>query len=314
MVPSLDYYIDAKRLVTVDTPDQWDVFISAFNDNIRVRSTFGWIKSPRKIWWMLPEYAYEPHEYPDDGAEIRVLHSFDEADLVHAGLGDVIKHKPASICIDITGLMRQHIFYLMRYLKSFGFLRFDFLYTEPEHYARKADTTFSLGEITAVRQVAGFEGQHLIDTSNDVLIMGNGYDHPLVGRVFLSRENARIVLLHSLPSLSADMYHEAILRLDRVGDTAAVADDQMFFSSANDPFVTAATLSEARKSLGRPKPITNLYLSSLATKPQAVGFGLFYLKELEGSASSIIFPCVTRYFRETGKGLGRTWLYPIDLS
>ena len=314
MIPPLEYYVDAKRPLTAHSADQWDVFVSAFNDNQRVRTTFEWLNAKRKIWWLLPEYRYEPGEYPTDGAEVRALASSHEADLIREGLNDLIDDPASRLCIDITGLMRQHIFFIMRLLKDRGFVNFDLLYTEPEHYARKAETTFALGEVSVVRQVAGFEGQHSTDTTNDVLIMGCGYDHPLVGQVILSREKARLVQMHSLPSLSADMYHEALLRLDRVGGTSDVAEDQTYFSSANDPFVTAATLSEALKKIESKKHITNLYLSSLATKPQAVGFALFYLKELEGTASSVIFPCVGSYTRETGKGLGRTWLYPIDLA
>ncbi|WP_033073840.1 hypothetical protein [Sphingopyxis sp. MWB1] len=314
MIPALDYYIDAKRALSAESSDEWDIFISAFNDNSRVRDTFSWVKAKRKIWWSLPEYGYTEEELPNDGVEVREFASRHEAELIREGFEGLLDDPTSSICIDITGLMRQHIFFIMRLMKDREIPRYSLLYTEPEHYARKADTTFALGEVSMVRQVAGYEGQHSTDTSNDVLIMGGGYDHPLVAHVILSREKARLVQVHSLPSLSADMYHEALLRLDRVSGTADVAEDQTFFSSANDPFVTAATLSEACQKLRAKLPISNLYLSSLATKPQAVGFALFYLKELEGSASSVIFPVVNRYFRETGKGLGRTWVYPIELS
>jgi hypothetical protein len=85
------------------------------------------------------------------------------------------------------------------------------------------------------------------------------------------------------------------------------------YSSANDPFVTAAILSETYEEIAGRRPISNLYLASLATKPQAVGFGLFYLRELEGTASSIIFPFFGEYSKETSKGVGRTWVYPIIL-
>lgn len=314
MIPPLQYYIDAKRPLAATSPDEWDVFVSAYNDNSRVQTTFGWVKANRKVWWLLPEYGYSTAEYPNDGFEIREFESKHEADLIRRGLDGLLDDRASRICIDITGLMRQHILFILRLMKDKGCKQFDLLYTEPEHYARKADTTFSLGEVSMVRQVAGFEGQHSTDTSNDVLIMGGGYDHPLVGHVILSREKARLVQLHSLPSLSADMYHEALLRLDRVGGTADTAEDQTYFSSANDPFVTAATLSEAHAKMQNKQAISNLYLCSLSTKPQAVGFALFYLNELENTASSIIFPVVSRYFRETGKGLGRTWIYPINFS
>lgn len=312
MIPPLDYYIDAKRGLTENSPDEWDIFVSAYNENNRVRSTFEWVKAKRKVWWVLPEYQYLKDELSKIDGEVVEFETTYEADLIKSGLSGLLKDKSASICIDITGLMRQHIFFLMKFMKDRGVRRYTLLYTEPEHYARKADTTFALDEVSLVRQVAGYEGQHSTDTSNDVLILGGGYDHPLVAHVILSREKARLVQLHSFPSLSADMYHEALLRLDRVGGTADVAEDQTYFSSANDPFVTAATLSDACQTLHAKQPISNLYLSSLATKPQAVGFALFYLRELEGTASSVIFPVINRYFRETGKGLGRTWIYPIE--
>jgi hypothetical protein len=188
------------------------------------------------------------------------------------------------------------------------------IYTEPEHYTRRAETNFSLDEVVEVRQVAGFEGTHDPDMSNDVLILGGGYDHSLMGRAILSKENARIIHLHSLPSLSADMYHESLLRLDRVSfGSARSAEDLTAYCSANDPFVTAAVLSETLEDISSRKPISNLYLAPLATKPQALGFGLFYLRELEGTASSIIFPFFGQYSRETSKGVGRTWIYPVIL-
>jgi hypothetical protein len=107
------------------------------------------------------------------------------------------------------------------------------------------------------------------------------------------------------------MYHESLLRLDRVSSAGEISQDNVFFSSANDPYVTAATLSEAVAVISARKPITNLYLSTLSTKAQAVGFGLFYLTEMRRQPASIIFPFFKRYSRETSKGWGRTWVYPI---
>ena len=55
-------------------------------------------------------------------------------------------------------------------------------------------------------------------------------------------------------------------------------------------------------------------LCSLATKVQALGFGLFYLTEMETAAASIILPSIESYSRETSTGVGRSWLYPINLE
>lgn len=263
--------------------------------------------------WILPEYKYATAEI-GHLADASILTDLHEAELVEAGLKEASLKAETRLCIDITGFMRPHILFFMKYLKGLGCKSVDMLYTEPEHYTRKAETAFSLDEVIEVRQVAGFEGVHTPDMSNDVLILGGGYDHNLMGRVILGKENARLVHLHGFPSLSADMYHESLLRLDRVSfGSARAAEDLTAYSSANDPFVTASILSETYGEIASRKPISNLYLASLATKPQAVGFGLFYLRELEGTASSIIFPYFGEYSKETSKGIGRTWVYPISL-
>jgi hypothetical protein len=59
--------------------------------------------------------------------------------------------------------------------------------------------------------------------------------------------------------------------------------------------------------------VTNVYFSPLATKPQAVGFGLHYLKRMRGTATSIIYPLRPSYDKETSTGVGRSWIYPIHL-
>ncbi|WP_259639371.1 hypothetical protein, partial [Pseudomonas syringae] len=192
------------------------------------------------------------------------------------------------------------------------------IYTEPLHYTRKEDTDFTLSDVSEVRQVSGFEGTHNVDmsrdVSKDVLFLGVGYDSHLMSRVSLDKDRARHLQLHSLPSLSADMYQESLIRLDRAGLPNNKGDDQVFFSSANDPFFTATALSKALQKICRNTPPSNLYLSPLATKPQTLGFGLFYLRELDGAPASIIFPFSERYSRETSKGIGRSWLYPIFLE
>ena len=202
----------------------------------------------------------------------------------------------------------------MTYLRSQGIAHFDVLYTEPTHYARKADTTFA-ERISIVKQVEGFEGSHQTDVSNDVLLLGVGYDHVPMARAILHKDNARLVQLHSLPSLSADMYHESLLRLGRVSSVSGRPNDEsVYFASANDPFVIADTLSRAWREMNARRKVTNLYLCPLATKVQALGFGLFFLTELQNSAASIILPSVESYSRETSTGVGRSWLYPIHLT
>lgn len=309
----MHYFLDAKRPVDDVTALRYDIFISAYNDSARVRNTFESIAAEKKIWWILPEYNYTENEISSLGNYVFLTDS-KEDDVVIQGLsgieGDLSSEK--TLCIDITGFMRNQILFLMKFLRDSGIRSFDTMYTEPSHYSRKAETTFS-ERVSIVRPVEGFNGAHQPDSSNDVLILGVGYDDSLMGRVILEKENARIVQLHCLPSLSADMYHESLLRLDRVSAASArPSDDSIYFASASDPFVTADTLSRAWHELNARRAVTNLYLSPLATKVQTLGFGLFFLSELANEPASIILPSIESYSRETSTGIGRSWIYPIS--
>jgi hypothetical protein len=314
----LTYLVDAKTLFISDE-DRWDYFFSALNDSERVRHTFNKVQSENKYWVVIPEYQYDPADLPRDANVLRT-ESFNEADQIIETIGSILSavDRAARICIDITGFMRPQILFILKYLEVSEFLFFDMIYTEPRNYSRKGETEFTLSDVTEVRQVSGFEGSHNLDMSKempkDVLFIGVGYDSNLMARVALDKDRARQLQLHSLPSLSADMYQESLIRLDRAGLPNNSGDDQIFFSSASDPYLTASALSSAHSRIFRTEPISNLYLSPLATKPQALGFGLFYLKELIGTPSSIIFPFSTKYSRETSEGVGRTWRYPICLS
>jgi len=312
-VSELEYLLDQKALLTAERKQEgWDIFISAYNDSKRVQQPFSEIVASRKVWWSLPEYKYSAKELPK-ATEVVALESNNEAEAIELGFGasGFRQGTNQNICLDITGFMRPHILYFLKFLKSKGVHQLEMIYSEPERYSRRADTVFSLEDVLAVRPIQGFEGQHSTIMDNDVLIVGIGYDHSLISRVILEKESARLIQLHCFPSLSADMYHESILRLDRVASSSkGRPNEQVLFSPANDPFVTAAVLSESYAKLQKMKT-SNLYLCPLATKPHTLGFGLFYLRELEGAPASLMFPFSRAYSRETGSGIGRTWLYPI---
>lgn len=292
----------------------WDLFISAYNNSQRVQTVFQDVPATRRSWWVIPEYGYGA----DDLAELHdpiVLAPGSEAQVIKAGLAgsgfDPTTDK--RLCIDITGLMRPHILFLMAHLQDVGVTQFDFLYTEPAQYSRRAETRFSIGEDIRVVSVEGYVGAHDSDTTGDLLVIGIGYDHHLISHAIQAKENARVIELHSFPSLSADMYHESILRLDRVGSERSRVGNEVQFSSANDPFVVAASLAAAVRIAETRRRVTNIYFSPLATKPQAVGFGLHYLKRMRGTPASIIYPLRPNYDKETSTGVGRSWIYPIHL-
>jgi hypothetical protein len=319
MIP-VEYNVFYKAELPLDRPwssSHWDVFISAYNSSERVQIVFNKVPARKKYWLIHNEYEYKDVEFPSDS--IFRSDETNEAPFVRslvarleADIGKKVRE--ISICIDVTGFMRPHLLFLALYLNAQNVKRYDVLYSEPVQYRKKELTTFSEGSIS-VRQIAGFEGLNSSDQSGDFLIVGSGYDHRLIKAVAEKKDKADKVQIFGLPSLRADMYQENVLRAFKASDaigTNKLFDVDRFFAPANDPFVTAATLSEIVRLRERYGPISNLYLSPLATKPQALGFALFYLAECVGKNASILFPISTRYERETSTGLSRVWQYTVQ--
>jgi hypothetical protein len=288
----------------------WDLFISAYNESQRVQKIFDDAQASEKHWWILPDYEYAPEEYPTDGKCFAPM-SQHEAEFVQEYFYQAaVDIKKIRLCIDITGMMRPHLLFLLKYLWISKVKSFDVLYADPVRYEKKHETAFAGEVISEVRQIAGYEGDHVPDTSNDFLVIGAGYDHQLIAHVAESKAKTRKVQMFGLPSLQADMYQENVLRANRAAEAVGVYQD--CFAPANDPFVTASVLADTLNKIETKKPITNLYLSPLATKPQVLGFGLYYLYERQDTAASIIFPISMKYNRETTKGLTKIWRYVVE--
>ena len=184
------------------TRTQWDIYISAYNDSQRVQRVFDKVCASRKYWVMIPEYNYSLEDYPLLGDVIPCSSGASESEVV-SEIAKVVgsdQLRSSKVCIDITGFMRPQIIYLIRYLSAEAVTSISLLYTEPAHYALKENTRFSDEAVEAVRQVLGFEGIHDDDMSNDVLIVGVGYDHALVSHVIDDRDSAKLIRLLSLPS------------------------------------------------------------------------------------------------------------------
>lgn len=304
------------RAETCDFSESWDIFVSAYNASERVQHAHSRANSGRKIWVVLPEYGYESGEIESLVDCVVVPSGSNEVDVVGrivAAIGEEKLEEGVRLCIDITGFMRPHIMAFVAKFYDIGLVGYSMMYSEPGQYRERENTSFSGDDVECVRQVVGFEGLHDDDVASDVLIVGMGYDDGLVSRVITDKEGARLIQLLSLPSLSADMYQESILRLDRVSISVPKDEfDGVFFAPANDPFVVASELSRVVSKL-RSASGRNVYLCPLATKAQALGFAIFYMNELRGTASSILFPFSRTYGRDTSSGVGKCWIYEVDI-
>jgi hypothetical protein len=293
---------------------RWDIFISGYTAAERVRRVYDKVSAGSKHWLVFPEYGFAEGEYPSGAF---AFDARDEAGYVQefweSSIGSVAE---GTVGIDITGFIRPYLIFLVRWLAERGVRRFDALYTEPVIYSKREQTRFSDETVVEVRQIAGFEGTHSTDTSNDYLIIGAGYDHQLIAQVAENKEFSRKIQIFGLPSLRADMYQENVLRAYRAEEAVGrhTADESSsYFAPANDPFVTASTLRDIASRIGARKPITNLYLSPLATKPQVLGFAVYYLTECRNSPTSLIFPFCESYDQETSSGVSRIWRYTVEL-
>lgn len=288
---------------------RWHCFLSTYNSSERVRRVFKAVRSKHKFWLVCPEYSYSPEEHPTGSSFVAPSHN--EAEIITELFAANESLLDGRLCVDLTGFIRPHLLFLVRWLFEQGIEEFDAIYSEPVHYRAKERTDFSLGGVSQVRQIAGYEGVHSPDTSNNLLVIASGYDSLAIRAVAEAKTNARKVQIFGLPSLRADMYQENVIKASQADE--ALGDFAYYFAPAHDPFVTANLLGEIIQDCGRQKDLTNIYLSPLSTKAQVLGFGLFYLGCLGGQAASILYPFSKKYARETTTGISRIWKYTVDL-
>lgn len=303
------YYKDSISLENLGDGD-WDIMISAHNLTERVLAVFEAVSAYEKHWICHNEYGLPTESTPQSAFRSDATR---EDEFVLQFFEDRFGGKSldgAKICVDITGFMRPHLLYLMHYLWAKGVQGFDALYAEPGHYTKLDDTPFAAEQVYSVRQVAGFEGTTNNRTDNDLLIINAGFEDKLTAEVAEDKDKAEKVLLLGLPSLKADMYQQGVLRTQRARDALGEGTREVF-APASDPFATATILSELVDKARSERGIDNLFLSPLATKPSALGFGLFYLRECQKNAVSVIFPYSKRYSAESSEGIGRLWKYEI---
>jgi len=297
---------------------EWDIFISAYNNSERVSIVFDKVISTDKYWMIHPEYCFSEQDIPSNGT--KVFYSNDivtESEFIRRSFNqfwgseknaiEVLKEK--KICIDSTGFLIPHLVYMMLYLyKKMKVSEFDIIYSEPRTYSKAEETEFSTGAIENVRFVEGFSSTIETKIDKDLLLVGIGFDQELLSEIIEEKNHATVVQIVGFPSLQPDMYQQSRLKtfgIEGIGEPR--------FAPANDPFTTACVISEIVESIENRKGITNLYLSPLGTKPQALGFAIYFLGDIENKRSGgILYPIRNCYSIGTTEGFTRTWSYHIE--
>lgn len=288
---------------------EYDCLISSFIDIDRVKCPAAKIPCKRQIWVCdespVPAYL--------EGKEIfRITKDTD------GGISaSVIKAGAKRLCLDITGFVVPQFLLLLRYLYSSGITQMDVIYTEPNQYKENENTQFS-ERFAKVEQVVGYSGTYTSEMENDLLVIAAGYDHSRIIDVANYKKSAKKVLLFGFPSSSPGMFQENIIRAYQaeaaVGSDCFKDMDMNIFAPANDPFSTAQAMKEYIDRESKRRNFSNVYLAPLSSKPQALGFALYYIWEngLE-KPMSIIYPFCERYIGDTATGIARVWRYEVEL-
>lgn len=289
----------------------WDHVISAYTSADRVLQLFDMINAQEKHWLVFNEYGYQNDEIPD-GAH--TSESWDEAEYIIQAIDSFGISNQDSVCIDSTGFIRPYLAFLLLYLYKIGYKKIDVIYTEPKSYQKREKTDFCLSTDLTVRQIRGFEGNHSLNTSDDVLLVNSGYDSDLIVRIAENKNHAKKIQLFGFPSLRADMFQQNVLRAHKAHESIGISivdENSTILAPANDPFATAHEIQLKVESLGT---ISNLYMSPLATKAQLIGMVLYHILGNAPCPTSIIFPFSRCYSQETSIGTARTWLYTLEFD
>lgn len=313
----MDYSIFYRRSIEVSRLTKelgcFDVLISAYNSSDRVQIVFDNINARRKIWLVHPEYQYSQIEHPV-GHTLVTPTELDEFQQINALIAEIPNITEVSLCIDITGFMRNSLAFLIPKLAHLGVKSFIAVYSEPVSYSKQEATQFTTTTTDVVRTVRGMYGTP--GNGQNHLLMAVGYDHQLISQVFSYKNNVITHPLFAFPSLSADMYQQSALRTEKSGEIVTKDDwiNNRFFAPANDPFATAGLISERVRQIDREGNGENIFLAPLSTKAQVLGMSLYWLLEgRDRGRCSILLPECLTYSRETSTGLKRLWSYEVEL-
>ena len=315
-----DYYAFTRTAYAPTELSQagpWDFFVSAYEDTERVETPFRTVRARFKEWLIHEEYAFAD-EGPDEGG-VALHGSFEPPAIVKYVAEHAEQLRMGRLCVDITGFIRPHLLILLRALKEIGVRRFDTLYSDPIRYQHGEATRFS-GTVTRVEQVVGYEGVHPpLLGREDILVIGAGYDYEQIARACEEKKSSKKYLITGLPGLQPHMYQESVLQIDEAQEwIGPLVTEQRLYAAANQPFAVAQVLhdlvqAEDAAAEAENGARGNLYLCPTGPKPHVLGFGVFYLRELQDSNASVIYPFSNAYVRRTTEGLLRTWRYSVEL-
>lgn len=306
--------------------NDFDLFFSAYTDEESIKKTFGTVKSDEKVWIIFPEYGFKDTSLPEHRSLFNFSYTDEnikEAEFARKLFDNYFDDfKSKKICIDVSGFIKPYLIFLLIFLKEKGVTSIELLYSEPVAYVDASFTSFSGKDSeVSVRDIVTFANLYPSKSQDDLCIINVGYDSRLVNKVLSHNSPKTKMPLIGFPSLQPIMYQENIINLEKSNDQFGITpSDELLYAPANNPFITAYVLSKyIKKYVGKAKKITNIYLSPLATKPQALGMLLFYLFEKseyedKGIAIHFTYPFSSSYAPKSSEGIFQLNQYTLDFE
>ncbi|HEX8378779.1 MAG TPA: hypothetical protein VF602_13260 [Pedobacter sp.] len=299
------FYKTSYQNGDIDCSGGYDLFFSGYDNCERTKIIFDKVQSKKKYWINFPHYNNGKLTIDN----VYTCESFKEDECFIELFKEIKVSESLKVCIDITGFIRPHLIFFIISLHRLGLKKVDFFYSEPQHYKNAEDTTFS-GFIDEVKIIEGCSSAVThTNTDHDLLIIAAGYDDKLIAKV--SQEKSKIkkkYYIIGFPSLQPDMYQESVLKLYQAKESIGLRIDK--FAPAFDPFVTAETIHQI---ISENPDHSNIYLSPLSTKPQALGIAFYYLWNFKTQPLNIIYPYSNIYLAKTANGIKKTWKYTFEL-
>lgn len=292
---------------------RYDVLLAGYVNSHRVQDPVTHIPSDRTIWFAIDS---EDKDLFLSDKEVVFVKVNDDYNPILDKLRE-LSLPDKRVCLDCTGFRIPHLLFVMRCMMMLRVNKFDIIYTETPQYNNNEDTQFS-DLLCEVKLMYGMSGIHTSRDDNDLLVIAAGYDNSRISDVANSKKHTKKTLMLGFPSISPGMFQENILRAH---EAEGALDSDCFkvmaaniYAPAYDPFVAAQEISDYIEKLNRYKPITNIYLSPLSTKPHAIGMALYFLWESGFRKNiSLIYPYCKRYITANSDEAGRIWRYEIEL-
>ncbi|MDK2047856.1 MULTISPECIES: hypothetical protein [Aliarcobacter] len=321
------FYLDScdniNNLTSITS--DYDLLISAYNNEEMVFDVFTNIQSEKKVFLLLPDYndldlaklsgldiyKNEIVTVQDKDLELNYINDFIEK-------FEIETYRNKKLCIDITGFVKPYMVYFIKALYHMGFKNIDIIYSEPKLYTNQEETEFSEEEIINTRSINGYDLREEYG-KDDLLIINAGYDHKLIRSITGHKKFSRKQVLIGFPSLQPIMYQENILNLQKAYDDLGIKHtSKLLYAKANDPFETAKIIKKyILKYINKMNDVKTIYFAPLGTKPQALGIVLFTLLEEnffeeKDILLKIIYPFSKSYSSSAGKKLFQINRYRLE--